>query len=233
VGLLLATVAAVLLTAVTLLPTVGAPDTPVHQHVAAHYLAHGPAETGADNLVTGVLLNYRSLDTFGEVLVIFTAVTATIALLLTGAGRPDGPGRDISSRVPASPVVGFVVRLMAPFIAIFGLFVLLKGHVAPGGGFQGGVILGALGIALATALGAGTVRRWTPGTLTAWIRAAGPLAFLVIGALGLHLTGTVLGFPTDPARHLLREALLVGLDLGIGIGGAALVTSLFLAVERQ
>lgn len=231
-GLLLV-LAVVLVAAVAQLPPVGAPASPVHQHVAAHYLAEGLRETGAENLVTAVLLHYRALDTFGEVMVIFTAVTATLALLMPGARRLREEDEEESAGGPASPVVVFVVRLVAPFIALFGFFVLLKGHLAPGGGFQGGVILGALGIALATALGTRSVRHWAPGSVRAWVRAAGPLAFLLVGAAGLALTGQVLGYPAEPAAHLTREAMMVTLELGIGLGGAALLTALFLAVHRQ
>lgn len=225
--------AVVLLAAVAHLPPAGSPGSPVHQHVAAHYVAEGLRETGAKNLVTAVLLHYRSLDTFGEVVVIFTAVTATLALLMPGGRREREDDEEEASDDSASPVVSFVVRLMAPFIALFGFFVLLKGHLGPGGGFQGGVILGALGIALATALGTRSVRHWAPGHVRAWIRAAGPLSFLVVGAIGLALTGQVLGYPAEPAAHLVRVAMMVTLELGIGFGGAALLVALFLAVHRQ
>jgi multicomponent Na+:H+ antiporter subunit B len=112
------------------LPRPGDPAAPAHTHVAARYIAAGARETGADNLVTGVLLNYRAFDTFGEVMIIFTALAAVMAVL--SPARPaDGRKRrrPVRRAIPISPVVAFIIRLTAPFIALFGAFVIFKGHV--------------------------------------------------------------------------------------------------------
>ncbi len=66
------------------LPDFGDPDNPAHNYVKARYLELGPEETGSPNAVTAILFDYRAYDTFGEVTVLFTAVTAVIlALRLT------------------------------------------------------------------------------------------------------------------------------------------------------
>ncbi|MDD4457744.1 MAG: MnhB domain-containing protein, partial [Syntrophotalea acetylenica] len=48
-------------------------------------------------------------------------------------------------------IVRTAVRLLVPFIQLFGLYVIVHGHYSPGGGFQGGVILGSSFILLALA----------------------------------------------------------------------------------
>lgn len=63
------------------LPAFSDPDAPIHQHVAPRYLEDGPRETGVANIVIAVLASYRSYDTLGEVIVIFTAGVGVIALL--------------------------------------------------------------------------------------------------------------------------------------------------------
>ena len=63
------------------LPAYGEPDTPVHRHVGAHYLAEAKRQTGVPNVVTAVLASYRGYDTFGEVVVVFTAGLGVLALL--------------------------------------------------------------------------------------------------------------------------------------------------------
>jgi multicomponent Na+:H+ antiporter subunit B len=50
-----------------------------------------------------------------------------------------------------SLIIQTAVRMMVPFIQLFGLYVIVHGHYSPGGGFQGGVILGASFVALALA----------------------------------------------------------------------------------
>ncbi|MQY69271.1 MAG: DUF4040 domain-containing protein [Firmicutes bacterium] len=49
--------------------------------VANHYLARGFTETGAANLVTSVILDFRAYDTLGEATVLFTAVIGVLAVL--------------------------------------------------------------------------------------------------------------------------------------------------------
>ncbi len=56
-----------LLIGVAELPPHGDPDTPVHTHISAYYLENGVEEAGTENIVTAVILNYRGLDTSGEV----------------------------------------------------------------------------------------------------------------------------------------------------------------------
>ncbi len=63
------------------MPEYGNPDAPVHQHVANYYLAVSYLEFGIPNVVTSVLGGYRSLDTFGETTVVFTAAIGVLALI--------------------------------------------------------------------------------------------------------------------------------------------------------
>ena len=225
----IAAVALPLLLAVSVLPRPGAADAPVHRHVAAHYLAAGVRETGADNAVTGVLLNYRAFDTFGEVMIIFTALAAVMAVLLPRGQQ--GGAAVAPPPVPVSPLVAFMLRLTAPFIAAFAVWVILKGHLFPGGGFQGGAILGALGILLSIVLGGRVARPRLAAGPARLLQASGPLAFAVVAAAGLWLTGHVLGYPLDPALHATRGLLMLLLEVGIGLGGAAVILGLFLQLR--
>ncbi|MDX9721475.1 MAG: sodium:proton antiporter, partial [Myxococcota bacterium] len=76
-----------LLIGVASMPPHGDPTAPAHTRIAVRYLAHGEQEAGAPNIVTDVFLNYRGLDTSGEVTVCVTALAASLAGLLTGAPR--------------------------------------------------------------------------------------------------------------------------------------------------
>jgi multicomponent Na+:H+ antiporter subunit B len=91
-------------------------------------------ELGAANFVTAVVLGYRGLDTLGELSILFAAATA--GGLILGASRAR-PGH----------AAGFILQtgadLLFPLLLIVGLFIVMHGHVTPGGGFQGGVILAA------------------------------------------------------------------------------------------
>lgn len=72
---------ACLIWAVSDLPEFGNPDNPVHTHVASYYVSQTYPDMGIPNMVAAVLASYRSIDTFGEVVVIFTAGLGVFALL--------------------------------------------------------------------------------------------------------------------------------------------------------
>ena len=75
-------------------PVVGDPASPSSVHVNPRYIEEGYYEHGSPNLVVGVLADYRSFDTFGEVIVIYTAGAAGLIILKAAAKRKEGLGGD-------------------------------------------------------------------------------------------------------------------------------------------
>jgi len=71
----------VLLITVNHLPPFGATETPAVNEVYVRYIEQGMAETGAPNIVAAILFSYRSFDTLGEALVLFTAAMGVMLLL--------------------------------------------------------------------------------------------------------------------------------------------------------
>ena len=67
--------------------SVGAPDAPVHVHVAPRYIEESPREIGIPNVITSVLASYRGYDTLGETAVVFTAGISVLVLLGRGFRR--------------------------------------------------------------------------------------------------------------------------------------------------
>jgi multicomponent Na+:H+ antiporter subunit B len=223
---LLALVAVPLLYAVAELPPYGSASAPAYTHVSPRYLERGPEEAGAENIVTDVILNYRGFDTNFEVTVIFTAMVGVLAVLLTGGGRRAPVSR---TAAPApSLVVRFIVRVMAPLIAMFAVYVVLHGHVSPGGGFQGGTIAGALFIALSLVLDEDEVGLLWPRLSERLLQGAAPLTFLLVGTVGGIAFGSYLQFPggVGPSARITL-AMLTVIEFGIGIGGAMVVATIF------
>lgn len=110
-------------------------------NTAVKYVDQGPEEIGSANLVTAVVVTYRGLDTLGEVTILFI-VTAGIGFLLRS-------GKQISRKVmrEGSDILKTGSEILVPLIFLLGIYVFMHGHLTPGGGFQGGVIL-ASGILL-------------------------------------------------------------------------------------
>lgn len=89
------TVATILIIAGNELPPMGDPNAPASTHVSSRYIEQGHAETGAPNLVTAVLADYRSYDTLGETAVIFTAgLACALILSLKFGGKEASEGDD-------------------------------------------------------------------------------------------------------------------------------------------
>lgn len=158
--------------------------------------------SGVSNPVTAVLLDYRSYDTFLEVGVVLLAVVGVWSLGLgPRRGARDGSGP------PDTPLLGALARLLAPVMVLVGVYLLYAGTSAPGGAFQAGAVLGALGILL---LLAGLVR--PPLEREGALRAGLALGFGVffVVALGTLALGTLLEYPSGwgYALILLVEAVL-------------------------
>jgi len=152
------------------------PASPAHMHVSPHYIEKTMEETSVPNIVTAVLADYRGFDTMFETAVIFGAGVVCFILLRTF--KKEEPKErlyrhtltDITIRLkddekmpsvldeferidtqwtPYDLIIKTVCRILIPFIQLFALYVIAHGHHSPGGGFQGGVILGASIILLA------------------------------------------------------------------------------------
>ncbi len=139
----------ILLTAISHLPTMGTEERPVNNEVAERYIEKGLQETGAVNIVTGMILDYRAFDTLGESHVLFIA-TCTVLILLhkktKESNSNSGWSDEVSDRLyePKNDVIlQTVARVLVPTIIIFGIYIILCGHLGPGGGFSGGAVIGA------------------------------------------------------------------------------------------
>ena len=147
-GALCFSLIALLVYAAARMPEFGEPDTLMHSDVSAFYVDHTLEETGAVNIVTGIILDYRGFDTLGESHVLFIAV-CTVLLILSIRGEKNEKALLIWDAYETryepkhDAVLLSASRLLTPFLLIFGIYIILNGHLSPGGGFSGGAVLGA------------------------------------------------------------------------------------------
>ena len=141
------------------LPAFGAADAPAHNEVMERYVESGMEETGAVNVVAGVILDYRAFDTLGESHVLYTAVIAVLILLLSVRGEEKEP--ELESHVMQDDIIlRATAKVIVPVIILFGIYVIFNGHLGPGGGFSGGAIIGSGLILYCTAFGFDTLQRY-------------------------------------------------------------------------
>ncbi len=87
-----------------------------------------------------------------------------------------------------SKIVRTITNLFTPFIFMFGLYVIVHGHITPGGGFQGGAVF-ASGVALLiVAFNSATVQRYLKEHHLSTIESSGALMFIGLAFAGIAIT---------------------------------------------
>jgi len=146
-------------------------------------------------------------------------------------GGPDvGPPPEEAPYVE-SPIIMTTVRLIAPFVFTYGLFVMFHGADTPGGGFQGGVLVGSVIVMIGFAFGVQPTREWVKNDVLVGIAVAGALTFAGVGVGSLLLGESFLEY--DAYAGLLPHAskyLIELVELGIGAIVAAVVVGLYFAL---
>ena len=185
--------------------------------VRGYYITNGVRQTGATNIVTSVVVNYRGFDTLGEVTVLFLAAIGLSAVLHREEKKQKKAGRK------SSLILYTGCRFLFPLILIFGAYIFIHGHLTPGGGFQGGAII-ASGFLL-TMLGCWKWRGIHKRTFKITESIAG-LVFIAVGLLGLLYTGYFLYnyLPKGIPGNLFSAGIIPVIYIAIGFKVGAELT---------
>ncbi|QRP49555.1 MnhB domain-containing protein [Amycolatopsis sp. FDAARGOS 1241] len=216
-------VAAVLAAAFTKMPAAGGAVHPYRDLVLPAAL-----RAGTPNLVSSVNFDLRALDTLGEETIVAAAVVGVLALLQPPRRKvPDPPGQ-------VMPAVRFAGWLLLPVAALLGLDVIVHGHLTPGGGFQGGVVL-ATGWHLLYLSGSyPALLKLRPLGSLEYAEAAATAAYVLVGLAGLFVTGSFLAnvLPLGSFGSLLSAGTVPVLSVIVGVevaAGVVVLLSRFLA----
>ncbi|MEX2372429.1 MAG: hydrogen gas-evolving membrane-bound hydrogenase subunit E, partial [Dehalococcoidia bacterium] len=163
---------------------------------ASYLEAHGR------NVVNTILVDFRALDTLGEITVLAAAALGILALLRITESR----GRQGMNEVPMSRVLRTAARGLLPLIVMFAFFLFLRGHNEPGGGFVAGLVAAAAVTLYAIAYDTGTARA---------ILRVPPQAFIAAGLL--------VAIGTAAATSLPGTAVLTGHWVQVSIPGSGTV----------
>lgn len=202
------------------------PLSPASTHLSPHFITQTIAETSVPNIVTSVLADYRGFDTMFETAVVLTAGLAVLIILRLGGCRTAGPVRERGAAIHVSyedSIIRFVARKVAPFMQLFALYVVAHGHHSPGGGFQGGVILGASFILLAISYDLKMVLGRINEKASLLLANAGILIYGGIGLLCLLLGANFLDYSILhrilPATDEIaaRSHAMLGIEIGVAL----------------
>ncbi|MFW5921883.1 MAG: MnhB domain-containing protein [Halodesulfurarchaeum sp.] len=126
-----------------------------------------------------------------------------------------------------STIIMTTVRLVAPFVFTFGLFVMFHGAESAGGGFQGGVIVAASLILVAFAFGIEPTREWISDPPVRIAIAGGAYTFVLIGLGALLADGLFLQYDAYEIYHGTKYGIEL-VELGIGAIVSGIILSLFM-----
>ena len=224
-GVGVAGVGAVMVLAFLSIPAFGSTHHPYRDLAVPAAVAHGTA-----NVVGSVTFDQRGIDTLGEEAIFFGSVLAVSALL-----RPTQHERqqqESGSLVPLQST-RWSGYLLLPLTLMVALDIVGHGHVTPGGGFQGGIMLAT---ALHLVYVAGQYRsleRLRPMPLFENGEAAGIAAFAALGLAGIGVTGSFLAnvVPYGTFGQILSAGtvplLNIAVGLAVGSGGIVMVGKFF------
>ena len=156
-----------------------------NETVAGYYLSNTTHKSKISNVITAIVVNYRGLDTLGEVTVLFLASIGLASILYRRKEKEEDIER---LNLPSSTIMRTGARVLFPTIALLGIYVFIHGHLTPGGGFQGGTIV-ATGFLLMLISYKGFN---TNHNIMVWIESLAGLSFVGIGIWGLISGNTFL-----------------------------------------
>ncbi len=226
-------------------PSFGDPNSPPNAGVeggadsaSQYFITQTYNDSKGPNIVTAVLADYRGYDTMFETVVVFAAGIA-IFCIMRSLGNANDPAREkdeIHSFTHGDHnriIIGTTCRIVVPIVQIFALYVIAHGHYSPGGGFQGGVLLGAsfILLALSSDLNA-ALKRLSEKNYFA-LAAIGVLIYAGFGLVAQFLGANFLEYGvlqpilfTD-GPEMARSHSMLGVEIGVAFTVMAIMFSIY------
>ncbi|HEX6307646.1 MAG TPA: monovalent cation/H+ antiporter subunit A [Longimicrobiales bacterium] len=183
--------------------------------ISRYFIEQSKPAGGGTNIVNVILVDFRGFDTLGEIAVLGIAALGVL-LLLDGVDLAAARSSGKVARDRSPLFLTMITRALLPFALLFALFLLLRGHNQPGGGFIAGLMAAVALILQYVASGT----RWTESRLR--------LRYRPIIALGL-LTAFATGLGALAFGHPFLSATFAYVSVP-GLGEIELATALLFDV---
>lgn len=219
----------VLIMTVSYLPPVGDAGNPAHNEVVEKYIEDGVQDTGAVNIVAGMILDYRAFDTFGEANVLFIATIVVILLMRDDNRKKAVDSADMKYESGSDKILQQVTFILFPLIMIFGIYVVVNGHLSPGGGFSGGAIMGAGLVLYLNAFGIKKMNRFFTKNTHKYV-CFGALSFYCLAKSYSFFTGanhldSIIS--TGVPGKIISAGLILPLNICVGLVVASTIYSFY------
>jgi multisubunit Na+/H+ antiporter MnhB subunit len=131
-------------------------------------------------------------------------------------------------------IVKKVTQMICGVLFLYGIYIILHGHLTPGGGFAGGTIIAGSFILLILAFGSEFLSLKKEETGSSILESSAILAFLIIPVIGMFLAGFGIFFvnylPKGRLGHLLSAGFAPLFNISVGMEVAAALVTIFLAL---
>ncbi len=129
-------------------------------------------------------------------------------------------------------IVRVVSRLVIHLIQVYGIYIVVNGHLSPGGGFAGGTMFAASLFLYVLAFGLGEEQKKIPGSVARVLEGSGALTYVLIGLASVAMGGAFLanlsaGFPAGAPGQMLSGGAGFLLLIAIGVKVASTMITLF------
>jgi len=149
--------------------------------ISGYHMAQSKPGGGGTNVVNVILVDFRGFDTFGEITVLAIAALGIYALI-DGLGLPSRWGPSRLHDEGGHPLLLMVIaRLLLPMALLVGIYLFIRGHNLPGGGFVAGLVVSVALILQFIASGIG----WTQDRIQRDFHPLIAFGVLVAGLTGL------------------------------------------------
>ncbi len=212
-------IAAYMIYIVVNLPSFGDPDNPANNEVSRKYIEDGLSDTGAVNIVSGIILDYRVFDTFGESTVLFVS-SAAVIILLRNKRREEGKGpKEVIYVYRSDLILRKVAKFLVPIALLFGIYIILNGHVSPGGGFSGGAILGGALILFFSSFGSEEMGKFFTYRTFNTVIISSLIAYAILKSYSFYTGANQIhsAIPLGTPGNILSSGLILPLNIFVGL----------------
>ncbi|WP_438971308.1 monovalent cation/H+ antiporter subunit A [Methylophaga sp.] len=174
--------------------------------ISDFFLENSKPGGGGTNVVNVILVDFRGFDTLGEIVVLALAGLGIFALLQNL--RLPAPLKDIDGREwnhdPHPPIMQTLTRLLFPLMLLVAVFIFLRGHNLPGGGFIAGLIAAVALISQYLANGID----WTNARINIDMHIV--IGFGLLAAVGTGIVSMLISYPFLTSAFTYLEWPIVG-----------------------
>ena len=198
------------------------PDAAYNDYLKNLYLSMFKQDIGGENAVASILLVYRMFDTLLEALVLLVCILAVIHLSWS---KEMAAKQGTYCEIRNSGIAVVTIRLICPLLILVSVYLILNGHISPGGGFHGGVVAASFFVCRYMMYEIYDIRIMRVVTFEKLV-----FTGIVLLAVFFIILSSEINLPVSSITYMIMMNILVGLKVACGF---LIIFYRFIALERS